>query len=112
MTPMGRPGNRVEPQPRKESAMRRLVFTAATAAWVAGSAWGQEPARLPDGAPADAIVNGFSTPALLPVPGTPTTAMTETVTDGIVADGGSTGLRPGVDCLPNPCDVCPRSSRF
>ena len=39
-------------------------------------------------------------------------ATTESVVDGIVADGGSTGLRPGVDCLPNPCDVCQRSPRW
>jgi hypothetical protein len=92
--------------------MRQHLFAAAAAVWMAGSTWGQQPAQLPDGAPEDAVVNSVSSPALLPVPGTPTTATPETVTDGIVADGGSTGLRPGIDCLPNPCDVCQRSSRL
>lgn len=91
--------------------MRRQMLAAATAAFVAGTAWGQQPAHLPDGPPADAILNSVASPALLPVPGTGTTATTESVVDGIVADGGSTGLRPGVDCLPNPCDVCQRSPR-
>src|SRR5262245_25082572 len=92
--------------------MRRQMLAAATAAFMAGTSWGQQPAHLPEGPPADAILNSVGSPALLPVPGTPTAATTESVVDGIVADGGSTGLRPGVDCLPNPCDVCQRSPRW
>jgi hypothetical protein len=92
--------------------MRRQLFAAATATFIAGSAWGEPPVQLPDGTPADAIVSGASSPALLPAPGSAPTAVTESAVDGIVADGGSTGLRPGVDCLPNPFDLCQRAPRF
>src|SRR5438067_11783528 len=81
--------------------MRKGLLGCATALW-AGGAWAQEqepPAYLPG--PAPAVV------PLLPL---------RPDADPPAADcgltGGSTGLRPGVDCLPDPADVSRPRPRF
>jgi hypothetical protein len=87
-----------------------LLGTIGSALIAAGSAFGQAPSYLPSAAeqpPSVAgVVNGM--PVLLPA--SPDACSLPKADPGLT--GGSTGLRPGIDCLPEPCDVCKKSPRL
>src|SRR5262245_17668929 len=89
--------------PPTESAMRKRFLSSVAAALVgAGSAAAQAPAYLPGTAapPAPPTLYGqvVGTPILLPL----NPQESPVVSDAPCLGGGSTGLRPGVDCLPDP----------
>jgi Putative beta barrel porin-7 (BBP7) len=103
--------------------MRKQLFGSVAAVLAgAGAVFGQQTTPAPDPLSPYLVVAGpivtasvvgpSAAPVLLPVPGKPTAGTTTETGNGIVADGGSTGVRPGVDFLPNPCDVCPRSPKW
>src|SRR4051812_48382513 len=86
-----------------------LLSTVVLALVATSPASAQTPSYLPgpgDPLPGRASV-GVGMPVLLPAAPDSLPPATDT---GLT--GGSTGLRPGVDCLPNPCDVCPTKPRM
>jgi hypothetical protein len=92
--------------------MRKRFFCSVAAALVgAGAATAQAPAYLPGAAapPAPPLLYGqiVGTPVLLPL----NPQESPVVSAAPCLGGGSTGLRPGVDCLPDPA-ACRRRPRL
>src|SRR5262245_60116000 len=84
-----------------------MLWTVASTLIVAGTTLAQAPGYLPSAADLPPSVAGVvvGTPVLLPA--SPESASPAAAGPGLT--GGSTGLRPGIDCLPEPCDVCKKS---
>ena len=75
----------------------------------AGAAFAQPPGYLPSSPDAQPGLARVVVGAPVLLPATPDVAA-PAADPGLT--GGSTGLRPGIDCLPDPGEVCKRSPRL